>query len=100
MASFPWAGTFEGLSLEELLLLFMDPNEHHSEQPGKQRGEAWRTQTSPSEQSMSTLPEDRIHAFVKNEGSSWLPRSLRLITVIGKDSLQTVFLPRMWKSLN
>jgi len=84
--------------------LFMDPNEHHSEQPGKQRGEAWRTQTPPSEQSMSTLPEERIHsftlAFVKYEGSSCLPRSLRLITVIGKDSLQTVFLPKMWKSLN
>lgn len=58
MAGFPWAGSSEGLSLEELLLLFMDPNEHHSEQPAKQRGEAWKTETLPSEQSMSALLED------------------------------------------
>lgn len=100
MAGFPWAGTSEGLSLEELLLLFMDPNEHHSEQPAKQRENtdlAVRTEHVCS----SREPKVQLHpGFCENEGSSRLPRSLRLITVIGKDSLRTVLLPKMWKSLN
>lgn len=103
MAGFPWAGSFDGLSLEELLLLFMDPNEHHSEQPGKQRGEAWKTQTSPSEQSMSTLPEDRVHsftlAFVRMKaphGSLDLTVSLLLL---GKTVSRQYFCPRCGKAL-
>lgn len=103
MAGFPWAGSFEGLSLEELLLLFMDPNEHHSEQSAKQRGEAWKTQTSPSEQSMSTLPEDRVHsfslAFVRMKtphGSLDLSVSLLLL---GKTVSGQYFCPRCGKAL-
>lgn len=102
-AGFPWAGNFEGLSLEELLLLFMDPNEHHSRQPTKGKRRGLETQSPPSEYNPSGFPEGGERSFT----SSFVRIKLLAVLQISpshycyweRQSVDSV-VAKMWKNLN
>ncbi|KAL6470015.1 hypothetical protein MHYP_G00211340 [Metynnis hypsauchen] len=103
MAGFPRTGHFEGFSLKKLLPLFMDLNEYHSKQPAKQRGGKQKTQTSRfrMEHVCSSRGQNAQSrpSFCDDEGTSWVPRTLALITVIEKDSPWTAVYPGYGKAL-